>query len=255
MAKISAAIITFNEEKNIRDCLESVRWADEIVIVDSRSTDRTVDICREYTDKVIIRDWPGNIEQQRFAASRCSNDWVLSIDADERISPGLAQEIRGLDLDHAEIDCYLMPRRAFFMNRWIDHSSWYPDHKPRLFNRTKGEWAGVSPHGIFMTRGRSKKLKHDILHFINRNIVEYSHTVLRYADLSAQAYHAAGKRFRWHQITVRPFYTFISKYFMRLGILDGIPGLAIAFLSSYGVFVKYLRLRDLEWERRCEGGT
>ncbi len=248
--KISAAVITFNEEKNIRDCLESIKWADEIVVVDSRSTDATVSICRQYTNKIEVRDWPGNIEQQTYAASLCSNDWILSIDADERISEELWKEIECLDLEHAGVDCYLLPRRAFFMGRWINHSSWYPDYKPRLFNRRKGAWGGVSPHGIFVTKGKTKKLKSDILHFIGRDIVQYSNTVIKYADISAASYFSSGKKFKWHQITLRPIYTFLYKYFLRLGFLDGVPGLTIAFLSSYGVFVKYLRLREREAQKR-----
>jgi glycosyltransferase involved in cell wall biosynthesis len=248
--KISVAIITYNEEKNIRDCLESVKWADEIIVVDSGSTDATVEISREYTDKIQVRNWPGNIEQQTYAASICRNDWILSIDADERISKKLGAEIEGLNLGQDGIDCYLLPRRAFFMNRWINHSSWYPDYKPRLFNKRKGSWGGVSPHGIFVTTGKSKKLTGDILHFIGRDIVQYSNTVIRYADISAAAYFSSGKKFKWHQITIRPIYTFLYKYFLRLGFLDGVPGLAIAFLSSYGVFIKYLRLHDLESQKR-----
>jgi glycosyltransferase involved in cell wall biosynthesis len=248
--KITAAVITFNNERDIRDCLESVAWADEIVVVDSFSTDRTLEICHEYTDKVFQRPWPGFTDQWRHTMTLTSNSWVLSLDADERITPELRDEIGCLDLERGGVDCYLIPRRPFFMGRWINHSGWYPARIPRLFHKDRGEWGGVPPHGTFITRGKTAKLQHDILHYIGRNLTQYSITVLNYADVSAAAHREAGKAFAWHQITFRPVYTFVFKYFIRLGFLDGIPGLAYAALSAYGVFVKYVRLHDLEREQR-----
>lgn len=244
--RISVAVITFNEERNIRDCLESVKWADEIVVIDSGSTDQTVEICREYTDRIYLNPWPGNIEQWRFAMTKVSHDWVLSLDADERVSTPLRDEIRALDLAASAVAAYLIPRRVFFMGRWMNHSSWYPGYVPRLYNRHRGEWGGLSPHGVFVADGRKAKLKGDILHILGRTFAEYAISTLKYHAVSARTYHQAGRRYRWHQITIRPLVTFLHKYFWRLGFLDGVPGLAYSVLSAFGVFAKYVSLREVE---------
>ncbi|MCX7641902.1 MAG: glycosyltransferase family 2 protein [Elusimicrobiales bacterium] len=243
--KISAEIITFNEEKNIRDCLESVKWVDEIVVVDSFSTDKTIEICKEYTDKIIQRPWPGNIEQHRFATSMCENKWVISLDADERLSKELIEEIKSLDLDQTGYDCFLIPRKPFFMNRWIKHSGWYPSRVPRLFNKEKGQWGGLSPHGVFVSYGRIGKLKNDILHFIGRSACDFAVSNLKYSYISAQTYKDKGRKFNLFQITVRPLFTFFYKYFVRLGFLDGVPGLTYCAISAFSVFIKYVSLKEL----------
>jgi len=151
--RISVTVRTFNEEKNIRNCLESLSWADELVVVDSGSTDNTVSIAREFTDRVIVQEWLGHIGQSQFATDLASNLWVLHMDADERISPALRDEIAALDLDVSPYDAYEMPRRHFFMQRWIDHSAWYPDYKIRLFRKDRCRWGGYAPHDEVKVKG------------------------------------------------------------------------------------------------------
>jgi len=147
MERISVTVITKNEEKKIRDCLESVRWADEIIVLDSLSTDKTTEICREYTDKVYQRPWPGHIEQKNRAIGFTSNKWVLSLDADERITPELEKEIRALQEGGMEFDGYEIPRLVFYMGKPVMHCGWYPARKLRLFDKTKSQWGGENPHG------------------------------------------------------------------------------------------------------------
>ena len=150
MQKLSVTIITLNEEQNILDALESVKWADEIVVVDSGSTDKTVEICKEYTDKVFYNPWPGYMAQKNLAIDKASHTWILSIDADERVTPLLASEIQEA-LKEPKADAYAVPRHVFYVDRWIDHSGWYPDYKVRLFRRGKAKWGGGAEERRFLS--------------------------------------------------------------------------------------------------------
>ncbi len=244
--KISVIVRTFNEEKNIRECLESVSWADEIVVVDSKSTDNTVAIVKEFTDRVIIQDWLGHIGQSQFATDQTSHLWVLSIDADERISPPLKDEIRALDLDHSSYDAYEIPRRHFFMKRRINHSAWYPDYKIRLFRKDRCRWGGYAPHDEVKVKGSKKKLRNDLVHYIYRDIAHFAATKNNYSTLTAQDHYRNGKRARLIDITLRPLYAFLYRYFFRLGIADGLAGFTISVLESHAVFMKYLKLYEIQ---------
>ncbi len=244
--KISVIVRTFNEEKNIRECLESVSWADEIVVVDSKSTDNTVAIVKEFTDRVIIQDWLGHIGQSQFATDQTSHLWVLSIDADERISPPLRDEIRSLDLDHSSYDAYEIPRRHFFMKRWINHSAWYPDYKIRLFRKDRCRWGGYAPHDKVKVKGSKKKLRNDLIHYIYRDIAHFAATKNNYSTLTAQDHFRNGKRARLIDITLRPLYAFLYRYFFRLGIADGLAGFTISVLESHAVFMKYMKLYEIQ---------
>jgi len=244
--KISVTVRTFNEEKNIRECLESVSWADEIVVVDSKSTDNTVAVVREFTDRVVIQEWLGHIGQSRFATDQTSNLWVLSVDADERVSPELRDEILALDLDTVPYDAYEMPRRHFFMQQWINHSAWYPDYKIRLFRKDRCSWGGYAPHDEVKLKGRKKKLKNDLLHYIYCDVAHFAATKNTYSTLTSEDHYQSGKRARIIDLTLRPLYAFLYRYFARLGILDGIAGFTIAVMESYTVFLKYIKLYEIQ---------
>jgi len=245
-ANISVTIRTFNEATNIRECLKSVSWADEIVVIDSESTDSTVAIAREFTDKVIIQRWLGHIGQSQFATDKARNLWVLHLDADERVSPELREEILSLDLDSGCCDAYEMPRRHYFMQQWINHSAWYPDYKIRLFRKDRCRWGGYAPHDEVKLTGNKQKLKGDILHYIYANIAHFAATKNTYSSLTAQDHYKNGRRARIVDFTLRPMYAFLYRYIVRLGILDGIPGFTIAVMESHAVFMKYLKLYEIQ---------
>lgn len=244
--KISVTVRTFNEEKNIRACLESVSWANEIVVVDSESTDKTVSIAREYTEKIVIQPWLGHIRQSQFATDQASNLWVLSMDADEQVSPGLRDEILGIDLANAGCDAYEMPRRHFFMQKWINHSAWYPDYKIRLFRKDRCRWGGYAPHDKVQVTGSTGRLKNDILHYIYLDLDHFASTKNKYSTLTALDHYKNGKRADILDVTLRPLYAFLYRYFVRLGILDGLPGFTISIMESHAVFMKYMKLHELQ---------
>ena len=237
---------TFNEEKNLRECLESVSWVDEIVVVDSKSTDNTVAIAREFTDRVLIQEWLGHIGQSQFATDQTKNLWVLHVDADERISPALRDEILLLDLDNNPYDAYEMPRRHFFMQQWINHSAWYPDYKIRLFRKDRCKWGGYAPHDEVKVKGEKKKLENDLLHFIYQDIAHFATTKNNYSSLTAADHFKHGRKARIIDFTVRPLYAFLYRYFVRLGIADGIAGFTISVMEAHAVFMKYIKLYEIQ---------
>lgn len=248
--KISVTIRTFNEEKNIRECLESVKWADELVVVDSNSADKTVAIAREFTDRVIIQPWLGHIGQSQFATDQAANRWVLHVDADERVSPALRDEIIALDLEAGPYDAYEMPRRHFFMQQRIDHSAWYPDYKIRLFRKDRCKWGGYAPHDEIKVSGLKKKLKNDLLHYIYCDIAHFAATKNTYSTLTAEDHFRNNRRARVTDFTLRPLYAFLYRYFVRLGIVDGIAGFTISVMEAHAVFLKYIKLYEIEKKLR-----
>ena len=245
--RISACIITKNEQEKVRDCLESVCWVDEIVVVDSHSTDDTVQICREYTDRVIVRDWPGHIEQKNFAIDSASHPWILSLDADERVSETLREEIEKLRnqglLEYA--DGYRMARRVNYAGHWIDHCGWYPEYKIRLFRKNKGRWGGENPHDLLSCAGSVRTLKGDLLHYSFDSISDHLKTIDFFTTISAKELFKKGKRGSVVALILRPLWCFFRMYFLQLGFLDGRAGFTICTLSSLHVFVKYAKLREL----------
>ncbi len=244
--KISITVRTFNEERNLQECLESVSWADEIVVVDSLSTDNTVAIAKIFTDRVITQKWLGHIGQSQFATDQTKNLWVLHMDADERVSPALRDEILALDLDAEPYDAYEMPRRHFFMQRWINHSAWYPDYKIRLFRKDRCRWGGYNPHDEVKVKGAKKKLRHELIHFIYRDIAHFAATKNTYSSLTASDHFKNGKRARLIDFTLRPLYAFLYRYFVRLGIADGIAGFTISVMEAHAVFMKYIKLYEIQ---------
>lgn len=246
MPKLSVAIITYNEEERIQAALESVKWADDIVVVDARSTDRTVEIAHAYTDRITVRDWPGFVAQKNFALDQTRYEWVLSLDADERVSPALQEEIQRLCRSGMTADAYYVPRRAYFLGRWIRHSGWYPDYKLRLFRKTHGRWQGGAVHESVHVTGTVQYFQSDLLHYPYCDLAHNLQTIDRYSTFGAQKLHAAGRRAHWYDVTVRPAFTFFKKYLLRQGFRDGYPGVFIAVLTSYANFAKYAKLWELQ---------
>lgn len=242
---ISACIITYNEEKNIRRCLESVKWCDEIIITDSLSDDRTVDICREYTDKIYTRPYPGNIDQKNYVASLATKDWTLSLDADERVTPELKEEIlKMLERKNQRITGYYFKRRAYLFGKWIKHCGWYPDYKLRLFRRNKGKFEGREPHDELTVEGKTQRLNGSIEHYTYKTFKEYIHKIERYSSTAAMNMKLGNPLAVTFALLIKPPLKFFEFYFLRLGFLDGVVGLMICILSAFGNFLKYVYLLD-----------
>ncbi len=244
---ISICIICFNEEENIRRCLESSKWADEIIVVDSISRDRTVEIAREYTDKVYQRKWSGFVDGKNFAMSKATCEWVLSLDADEEITDELRSEIQEeIGNKHAK-EGYSVPRLSFYQGRWIKHSGFYPDRQLRLFKRSKGSWVGKRVHERIQVNGEVGQLTSNLLHYPYKGTISGQvQTIDAFSTLLAKNLHEQGKRYNPLLLLLRPPLKFIEVYLLRLGFLDGIAGFIIALSSSYALFVRYVKLREME---------
>lgn len=244
--KITVTVRTFNEANNIRDCLESVAWADEIIVVDAQSTDDTVAIAREYTGKVIVRPWAGHIATSQFVTDQAANLWVFSIDADERVSPALRDEILALDLDSTTHDAFDMPRFHYFMRRWIKHSGWYPDRNIRLFRKDRCHWGGYAPHDKIQVPGTLGRLKGDLFHYIYRDLAHFAATKNSYSTLTSIDHNRNGRKATLLHVTLRPLHAFMSRYFIRLGFLDGLAGFTICVMEAHCVFMKYMKLYETQ---------
>lgn len=250
MIPVSVCIVTYNEEENIAACLESVRWADEIVVVDSFSTDRTVEICQRYGAKVYQHSWPGHIEQKNRALGYATNDWVLCLDADERLSPELSMWMRGTFASMKNrVDGYFFPRRTFYLGRWITHGGWYPDYKLRLFRKSKGFWAGVNPHDRVVLSGQTQHVKLDILHYSYKNIADHLRKINAYTTTLAQAKWEEGKKSGFFLMMGVTLFKFFKAFILKRGFLDGVPGFIVAVLGAYYEFLKYAKLWEMNKAR------
>jgi glycosyltransferase involved in cell wall biosynthesis len=246
MEKLSVFIITFNEAANIRACLQSVQWADEVVIVDAESTDETLKICGEYTENVYIRKWPGYAEQKKYALQQCSYDWILNIDADERISPELREEIVQILSGKATHDGYLIPRRSYFLGRWIRHAGWYPGYQMRLFRKSKTQVSMVRVHEGFLVQGSIGKLAADIDHYSHPTLFQSLAKLNRYSSLEALDRLERGKKVRWYDFLFHPLGAFLLKYVRQKGFLDGMPGFLLSWISAFLKMVMYMKIRQLQ---------
>ncbi|GAB4354064.1 MAG: glycosyltransferase family 2 protein [Gammaproteobacteria bacterium] len=240
MPEISACIISYNEEKKIEACLQSlVDLVDEIVVVDSQSQDRTVEIARRYTDRVIEQPFLGYVEQKNFAVDQASHDWILALDCDERVSPELRKSIMEIKGVIDRFDAYKIARRTFYVYRWINHC-WYPDAKIRLFNRRKARWGGVNPHDrVEVSEGKTGWLDGDILHYSFDSISDHLDTIDRFTEIGAQELLARGRKVGILTPLTHGSWTFIKVYFLKRGFLDGFAGFVVAVLSFTHAFVKY----------------
>lgn len=252
MPEISAVIITFNEEKYIGRCLSSLEGiADEIIVVDSFSTDMTEEICSRHNVKFSRHKFDGYIEQKNYAMSLALNPWVLSLDADEALSEELKRSILNIK-DSLNVDGYVFNRLNNYCGKWIRHSRWYPDRHIRLFNRTKGRWSGLNPHDSFrLEKGcRSLRLKGDIHHIFYESIEEHIEKANRFSTISANAYFSAGRKAGPLTAHFHMLWSFFRSYILNAGFLDGYFGYMGCMISAMGTFLKYSKLRNLQYQSK-----
>lgn len=252
--KLSVTIIALNEEGMVRECLESVRWADELVVVDAESRDQTAAIAREYTDKVFVKPWLGFAEQKNLALSEATSPWVLSLDADERVTPDLAAEILKT-LEAPDADGYYIPRKNFFGGRWIRHGGWYPDYSLRLFKRPHGSFGDREVHEGVVLNGKSAYLRQPLVHETYKDLSDYLARMDRYSTLAAREMRKLGVPFRHWHLLLRPPTAFMKHYLLKRGFLDGVDGLLLAGLQTMYTFAKYAKLRELEVADRSTWNT
>jgi len=243
---LSVVVITRNEEQNINRCLKSVNWADEIILVDSGSTDRTLEIAKEYGAKVYSLQWRGYGCAKQEGVRRASGKWVLSIDADEVVSPELAEEIKGIMHNSANCSGFYIPRKTNFLGRWIHHCGWYPDLVLRLFLKAKGNFDEAVVHEKVILAGEAGCLKNELLHYSYPSLEQYLEKFNRYTTLGAEDAFCRGKQSRWADIVIRPPVAFIKHYISRQGFRDGWEGFVISVMSSVAVLIKYAKLRQLQ---------
>jgi glycosyltransferase involved in cell wall biosynthesis len=246
---VTAIVITFNEAAHIESALASLAFADEIIVVDSESTDETVTRARKFTDKVFVRPWPGYVAQKNFAAEQASHDWIFSLDADERVSPALADEIRawarGERADERGVAGFRIPRVTFHLGRWMRSTDWYPDFQLRLYDRRRARWAGRHVHESVRAEGPTSRLHGEILHYAYRDLTHHVLTMNRYTTLAAQQMYEDGRRAGWWQLALHPPAAFLRNYFLRGGFRDGVPGLIVSAMNAGYVGLKLAKLWEL----------
>lgn len=247
MKKISATIITFNEEKNIERCLKSLQdVADEIVVVDSYSTDKTEEICSKYHVKFFKNPFEGHIEQKNYAITLATYPHILSLDADEALSPKLKESILKVK-NNWSADGYYFNRMTNYCGKWIKHSGWYPDRKLRLWDSRKGKWGGVNPHDKFLMEKGSEEqhINGDLLHYSYGSYSEHVIQIDKFSTIQANEMFKKKKSISILIIIIKPFFKFIRHYFLKLGFLDGFAGFIISINSAYGQFLRYIKLKHL----------
>lgn len=252
MLKISAVIITYNEERNIGRCLDSLQGiADDIVVVDSFSTDRTAAIVKEKGFRLVEHSFEGHIEQKNWAISQAQYPHVLSLDADEALDETLRQSILAVKANW-DADAYYLPRLTNYCGKWIRHGLWYPDLKLRLWDSRKGTWGGQNPHDTFLMEAgaRIRKLEGHLLHYSFYSFDEHLAQIKRFTDISSRAAFQKGKHSNWLKIIFAPSLKFLRAYFFRQGFLDGKEGWMIARWSAYATYLKYTKLRKIERHER-----
>jgi glycosyltransferase involved in cell wall biosynthesis len=241
LSKISVIIITFNEDKNIEECLSSVSWADEIIVVDSGSKDNTLSIVKQFTDNIIITENIPYGLKRNLGIDNASSEWIFWLDADERVSEELTNEIKSAT-EINDSDSFYIKRKSFFINRFIKHCGWYPDYSPRLFRKSSGAKFDASEvHEKLIYSGKSGKLKNEILHYTDLDFEHYTEKMNSYTTLSAKELQKSGRKSGILDIVFRPVFAFCKMYFFKLGFLDGYTGLILCILSSYHVFFKYAK--------------
>ncbi|HEX9656046.1 MAG TPA: glycosyltransferase family 2 protein [Bacteroidota bacterium] len=247
---VSVIILTKNEENNITDCLQSVAWAEERIVVDSGSKDGTVERARQLATKVLDAEWKGFGATKNLALEHATCAWILWLDADERVTSEAAVEIQEIVHESdSRFDAYDVARRAYFLGRWIKHCGWYPSRVTRLFRRSKGRFSESHVHEELLMDGQVGHLRNDFLHYTDPNLVHYFRKFNRYTSLAAQDARSARRRFSLSQVLLRPGFMFAKMYIFRLGFLDGMQGLILCLASSAYVFTKYAKLWELQKKR------
>jgi glycosyltransferase involved in cell wall biosynthesis len=249
--EVSAIVVCFNEEERIEACLEGLRWCDEIVVVDSFSTDRTPEICRRYTERFYQRPWAGYGDQKAHAHSLATKDWVLLVDSDERVSAALRQEIlAALSGDSKGCAAYAVPRLVYYLRRWWWRGGWYPDYDIRLFRRERGTWGGSEPHEKILVDGKVRRLKNHLEHYTYRNIDDHIQRINRFTSISSGELKKTGRRWRLSDVLLRPAARFVRSYILQRGFMEGFAGFYVALSSAVYVFLKYAKLWELELEEK-----
>ncbi|MDA0738237.1 MAG: glycosyltransferase family 2 protein [Nitrospirae bacterium] len=244
--KVSAVVIAYNDEPNMRACLESLSWADELIVVDSHSTDMTAEISREFTDQVYQNDFVGFGKLRNEATAYATHDWVFSLDTDERATPEIRDEIRRTLEQGPKADAYFVPRRNYFLGRWIRRSGWYPDYRqPQLFHTGRMRYREDLVHETYILDGTIGYLREHVDQYPFRNIDQYLMKMDRYSSLRAMEMVKQNKPFHWHQLVTHPVFTFFKMFILRKGFLDRKPGLILAGLYAYYTFVKYAKLWEI----------
>lgn len=253
---LSVCVIVCNEERELASCLDSVAFADELVIViDAKSTDRSEAIARERATRVEVRPYEGDLEQKGYATSLATHDWILVIDPDEVARPALAEAIqqvvrppepRDRPSGHAGPNGYELDRLTWYLGRWIQHGDFYPDWTLRLFRREAFRWAGENPHGRIEVPGTTSRLAGELEHYSYRDLADHLERVQRWSSQAARALQARGRHVHWWDLVLRPLWRALRGYALRRGFLDGVPGLVIAFANGAYVFLKYAKLWELQ---------
>jgi len=245
--KLSAVVIAYNDAPNMRRCLDSLDWVDEIVVVDSHSTDGTTEICLEYTDKVFHYSFQGFGTLRNQAMTHATYDWIFSLDTDEWATPEIKQEVLRLLCGEPSAHAYFVPRRNYFLGQWIKHCGWYPDYRqPQFFHKAHMRYREDLVHEGFDVTGKTGVLQSDVEQIPFRTLDQYFGKMDRYSTLRAQVMHSEGRRFRGHQLLTHPLFTFVKMFVLRGGVLDGKPGLILSILYAYYAFVKYAKLWELQ---------
>ena len=242
---VSVYVLTSNNRRTIERCLKSLHWAEELVVVDSFSTDGTYEICQRYTDKTYQRKWTGHRDQYQYAADLTTKDWIMFVDADEEIPPELAEEIRSkLERGGEGWDGFIAFRRTYYLGRWIRYGGWYPDCEIRLYRRDKGRWEG-GLHAKVAVNGRVDSLKNQYLHYTYRDISDQIRTIDKYSQIAAEDMIKCEEKFSLFKLLFHPPFRFIKEYLFKSGFRDGLPGLIIIVSTMFYVFIKYAKLWEL----------
>ena len=246
----SVAIITFNEEANIKDCIESVdKWADEIIVLDSMSTDKTIEIAKSFSKvKIFSQKFKGHIEQKNDAITLCNGSWILSLDADERATPELMNSIASILRNPNDVNGYKISRLTFHMGRFIYHSGWYPLYRYRFFKKGFAKWVGENPHDFIEIEGKGEKLRGDIIHYSFKDLSHQVDTINKFSSIVAFTRFKKGQSFSVFRSIIKPFSKFLEIYVFKLGFLDGYPGFAIAISSAYSTFLKTAKMYEMKNE-------
>jgi glycosyltransferase involved in cell wall biosynthesis len=239
---VTATVITLNEAAHIEACLASLAWADERLVVDSGSMDGTADLARAAGARVIERAWPGYSAQKDFAAGEASHDWIVSVDADERITPALAAEIRAVVATPGDKVGFRVPRITFHLGRWIRTTDWYPDYQLRVYDRRHAGWKQRRVHESVTARGPVGQLTHNLQHYAYRDLAHHHETMQRYTTLAAQQMHEEGRKASVFALLFHPPAAFLRNYVLKRGFMDGTPGLIISAMNAHYVFLKFAKL-------------
>ncbi|MGE3345352.1 MAG: glycosyltransferase family 2 protein [Vicinamibacterales bacterium] len=250
---LTATVITLNEARHIQDCLASLAFADEVIVVDSGSTDGTPELARTAGARVIERGWPGYSAQKDFAASQATHDWILSVDADERVTPALAEEVQRAAAAPGDHAGFRVPRVTFHLGRWIRTTDWYPDYQLRLYDRRRAHWAARKVHESVTADGPVGRLTQELEHYAYRDIAHHFDTMQRYTTLAAEQMYEQGRRTGLGALLLHPPFAFLRNYVLKRGFLDGAPGVIISAMNAHYVFLKFAKLWAMQSGPRSTG--